>query len=72
MSLKKLRWQVFPNLKIFFKSLGLDVTFENLNVSEEDILEMASKIYDQSSSTTIGQFQKLTRDDVIAILNLAK
>lgn len=59
-------------LEDFFKSLGLDITFENLSVSEEDIMEMASKIYDQSSSTTIGQFQKLTRDDVVEILHLAK
>jgi len=57
-------------LEEFYRSLGLPVTLKEMGVEEARLEEMADKCTD-GGRKTVGNFVKLGRDDVLAILRLA-
>ncbi|MGB9759420.1 MAG: iron-containing alcohol dehydrogenase [Thermoproteota archaeon] len=58
-------------LKDFFKKIGLPTTLKELNVPEEKFEELASRCTNNGTST-VGNFVKLSKEDVIKILRIAK
>jgi hypothetical protein len=58
-------------MKEFFRKLGLPVSFEDADLPEGDIEEMADKCT-KSGTMEIGNLVKLDKADVIAIYNLAR
>lgn len=52
----------------FFKEIGLPVTLEDANISDDRLEEMASK---RTENGTIGSFVKLSKEDVLNIYRLA-
>lgn len=54
----------------FFKSIGLPTRLSDLNIGADRLEEMADKCT-LGGTRTSGQFVKLNRDDVLAILKLA-
>lgn len=52
----------------FFKEIGLPVTLEDANISDDRLEEMASK---RTENGTIGSFVKLSKEDVLNIYKLA-
>lgn len=56
-------------LKNFFKSIGLPVTLGELNIPDDRLEEMAQKATEVS---TVGEFVKLGKEDVLNIYKLAK
>ncbi|MBB6622159.1 iron-containing alcohol dehydrogenase [Clostridium gasigenes] len=55
-------------LKNFFKEIGLPVTLEDANISDDRLEEMAEK---RTENGTVGNFVKLNKEDVINIYKLA-
>jgi alcohol dehydrogenase YqhD (iron-dependent ADH family) len=55
----------------FFKKVGLPVSLSEVNITEERFEEMADKCT-TSDKSTLGQFVKLNKQDIINIYNLAK
>ncbi|NMB46565.1 MAG: iron-containing alcohol dehydrogenase [Firmicutes bacterium] len=55
----------------FFQSIGLPVTLEGLGIPDDRLEEMAAKCR-KSPDGTVGNFVKLTSEDVLNILKLAK
>lgn len=55
-------------LKNFFKEIGLPVSLEDANISDDRLEEMASK---RTENGTIGNFVKLNKEDVLNIYRLA-
>lgn len=55
----------------FFKSIGLPVTLREAGISDDKFEEMAGKCTNFGQHT-VGNFVKLTRDDIINIYKLAK
>jgi alcohol dehydrogenase YqhD (iron-dependent ADH family) len=58
-------------LRDFFKKIGLPTTLKELNIPEEKFEELALKCTN-GGTTTIGNFVKLSKEDVIEILRIAK
>lgn len=58
-------------MKEFFRKLGLPVSFEDADLPEYDIEEMADKCT-KSGTMEIGNLVKLDKSDVIEIYNLAR
>ncbi|MBP2072453.1 iron-containing alcohol dehydrogenase [Thermoanaerobacterium butyriciformans] len=58
-------------LEDFFRNIGLPVTLKEANIPYDRFEEMADKCT-SNGTTTVGQFVKLTKDDIINIYNLAK
>jgi alcohol dehydrogenase YqhD (iron-dependent ADH family) len=58
-------------LQEFFKSLGLPTTLGEIKITENDFPVIASKcqLFDE---TTVGHFARLTREDIVKLLQLAK
>jgi alcohol dehydrogenase YqhD (iron-dependent ADH family) len=56
-------------LEAFFRSLGLPVTLEELQVGTDRLEEMAAKCTERGP---VGNFVKLDKEDVLAIYHLAK
>jgi len=56
-------------LSSFFENIGLPVTSKELNIPDDRFEEMASKCVE---SVPVGTFVKLSKEDVINILKLAK
>jgi len=59
-------------LESFFKGIGLPVRLSEIGIGEEHFKEISSKCRVFHSDDTVGNFVKLTREDIIKILNLAK
>jgi len=57
-------------LEAFYTSIGLPIRLSQANIDEEHLEEMADKCTG-SGSYTVGNFVKLTRDDVLNIYKLA-
>lgn len=57
-------------LENYFRSIGMPVTLKELGVPDDRLEEMAAKATD-NDTTTIGQFVKLKKADVLNILKLA-
>lgn len=57
--------------KQFFRSIGLPVTLQELGIPDDRLEEMAEKCK-KGPEGTVGQFVKLTTQDVLNILKLAK
>jgi alcohol dehydrogenase YqhD (iron-dependent ADH family) len=57
--------------KEFFRSIGLPVTLRDLEIPDDRLEEMAEKCK-KGPDGTVGQFVKLTTEDVLNILKLAK
>ena len=55
----------------FYRSIGLPVTLAELGAGEDRIAEMADKAT-AGDTRTLGQFVKLKKHDVVAILELAR
>lgn len=55
----------------FFKRVGLPVSLSQVNITEERFEEMADKCT-ASDKSTLGQFVKLNKQDILNIYNLAK
>ncbi|MGI6566028.1 MAG: iron-containing alcohol dehydrogenase [Firmicutes bacterium] len=55
----------------FFRSIGLPVTLRDLEIPDDRLKEMAEKTK-KGPDGTVGQFVKLTTEDVLNILKLAK
>ncbi len=55
----------------FFQSIGLPTTLEKLGVPEDRLEEMAAKCK-KPNGDTVGMFVKLTQQDVLEILRLAR
>lgn len=55
-------------LKNFFKEIGLPVTLEDANISDDRLEEMAEK---RTENGTVGNFVKLNKEDVLNIYKLA-
>jgi len=55
----------------FYRSVGLPVTLKELGAGEDRLEEMADKAT-KGDTETIGQFVKLKKADIMAILDLAK
>ncbi len=55
----------------FYRSIGLPVNLKELGAGEDRLEEMAGKAT-AGDTRTIGQFVKLKKADVLAVLNLAK
>ena len=58
-------------MKEFFRKMGLPVSFEDADLPEHDIEEMADKCT-QYGTVEIGNLVKLDKSDVVEIYNLAK
>lgn len=58
-------------LKDFFKSIGLPTTLRELSIPDDRLEEMASKCK-MTNGDTVGNFVKLTKQDVLNILKLAR
>jgi alcohol dehydrogenase YqhD (iron-dependent ADH family) len=58
-------------LESFFKSIGLPTTLKDLGITDDRLAEMADKCTN-SDKSTVGNFVKLGRSDVLKILELAK
>jgi len=56
-------------LKEFFKGIGMPVTLKEADIPYERLEEMASKC---TESGPVGNFVKLDKDDILAILEMAK
>lgn len=60
------------SFKCFLKSIGMPVSFAELGAKEEDIPAMAEKCcYGNGRTGTVGNFVKLTKEDVEKIYKLA-
>jgi len=59
-------------LEKFFKGLGLPVRLSEAGIGEEHLAEMAEKAASVWGGTTIGNFVKLDRNDILNIYRLAK
>lgn len=57
-------------LEDFFRSLGLKTTLTEANIDDENFEIMAEKAL--AGSETLGRFKKLTKEDIVKILNLSK
>jgi alcohol dehydrogenase YqhD (iron-dependent ADH family) len=57
-------------LERFFTDIGLPTRLSHLDIGDDRLEEMADKCK-MSSDNTVGQFVKLTRDDVLEIYKLA-
>jgi len=55
----------------FYKTMGLATTLSEIGIAEKDFSEIAAKCR-LFNENTVGHFVKLTRDDIIKILDLAK
>jgi alcohol dehydrogenase len=58
-------------LENFYKSLGLPITFKEMSIKDDLLEEMADKCTN-SDKSTVGNFVKLDRSDVLNILKLAQ
>lgn len=58
-------------LEKFFKEIGLPTTLKEADIPEDRLKEMADKCK-MTNGDTVGNFVKLTKDDVLNILMLAK
>ncbi len=58
-------------LEDFYRSLGLPVTLAELGITDDRLDEMAGKCTN-SDTTTVGNFVKLGKADVLSILKLAR
>ena len=60
-------------LKDFFVKMGLPVTMQELGINEASFELMAKKAtgLNRGTEVTIGNLKKLSRDDVLAIYQLA-
>ncbi|MBO3767898.1 MAG: iron-containing alcohol dehydrogenase, partial [Candidatus Brockarchaeota archaeon] len=58
-------------LKEFFKKLGLPTTLKELNVPEKKFEEIASRCTNNGTST-VGNFVKLSKEDIVKILEIAE
>lgn len=56
----------------FFKSIGLPVRLGEAGINDDRFEEMAGKCIDSRSGKTLGNFVKLTKDDIVSIYKLAK
>jgi alcohol dehydrogenase len=57
-------------LRAFYRSLGLPGQLSEVGIGDEDFDEIADKSL--SSDGTQGHFVKLSREDILNILNMAK
>ena len=57
-------------LEEHFRALGLAVSLHELGISREGI-EHVADVLTHGGATTVGNYSPLTRDDVIAVLELA-
>jgi len=57
-------------MESFFKQIGLPVTMKELGITDDRLEEMASKCT-RGGTSTVGNFKKLTKDDVYNILKIA-
>jgi alcohol dehydrogenase YqhD (iron-dependent ADH family) len=55
----------------FYKSIGLPTTLKEIGITEKDFEEIAAKCR-MSDQGTVGNFVKLTKEDVVNILKLAR
>ncbi|MHB1653039.1 MAG: iron-containing alcohol dehydrogenase [Desulfitobacteriaceae bacterium] len=55
----------------FFRHIGMPVTLQELGIPEDRLVEMADKCTG-SGTATVGNFLKLSKEDVLNILGLAK
>lgn len=62
-------WEGIERLTEFFRKLGLPVTLTELGVPEDRLEEMAAKC---THAGSVGNFMKLNKEDVLAILKLAR
>jgi len=60
------------SLEKFFRGLGLPVRLSEAGIGEEHLEEMAAKAASISGGTTIGNFVKLDKNDVLNIYKLAR
>ncbi len=58
-------------LKAFFNSLGLPVTFKELGVENPDIDRLADSLH-RNKGELVGNYVKLTKQDIVNILKQAK
>lgn len=58
-------------LKSFFKGIGLPVTLGEINISEDSFEEIAEKCR-KAEDGTVGNFVKLTKEDIVNILKIAR
>jgi hypothetical protein len=58
-------------LEKYFRSIGMPVTLKELGVPDDRLEEMAAKATNDDTST-VGQFVKLKKADVLNVLKLAK
>ncbi len=58
-------------LTAFFRSIGMPVTLSELGVGEDKLAEMAAKCVDNPAGT-VGNFVKLDKEGVLAVLRLAR
>jgi hypothetical protein len=61
--------EAISRLKDFYKSVGLPVSLQDLNIPDDRLEEMAAKCTEKSP---VGNFKKLYKEDVLNILKLAK
>ncbi len=59
-------------LEEFFVTMQLPVRLSKLRITDKYFEEMASKAIEASGGDTIGQYVKLTFEDIVEIYNLAK
>jgi len=55
----------------FYKSIGMPVTLAELGAGEDRLEEMAAKCVENPVGT-VGNFVKLDKDGVLAVLKLAR
>ncbi|MEM0161712.1 MAG: iron-containing alcohol dehydrogenase, partial [Thermoproteota archaeon] len=70
-SLEKTALEGIEQLKEFFKKLGLPTTLKELNVPEKKFEEIASRCTNNGTST-VGNFVKLSKEDIVKILEIAE
>ena len=65
--------RAITKMEDFFKSLGLPVRLSELGIRKKDFRAIAQKckVFDEEAGT-VGNFVKLTKDDIVKILELAE
>jgi alcohol dehydrogenase YqhD (iron-dependent ADH family) len=68
-NMEKTALKGIDRLKEFFKGIGMPVTLKEADIPYDRLEEMASKC---TESGPVGNFVKLDKDDILAILEMAK
>jgi len=61
--------EAIRRLKAFYKGLGLPVSLQEVNIPDDRLAEMAAKCTDKGP---VGNFVKLSKDDVLKVYQLAR